>query len=98
MSSKKNKQALKSGVWYIFGNFLVKGIGFLTTPFFARLMTKEDVGDFSNLITWIGIISIIATFDLYSSIPVARFDYRENLNEYIASNLLLSSVITLVFF
>ena len=46
MSSTKNKQVLKSGVWYIFGNFLVKGIGFLTTPFFARLMTKEDVGDY----------------------------------------------------
>ena len=98
MSSTKNKQVLKSGVWYIFGNFLVKGIGFLTTPFFARLMTKEDVGDFSNLITWVGIISIIVTFDLYSSISVARFDYRENLNEYIASNLLLGSVITIVFF
>ena len=98
MSELQNKKALKSGVWYIFGNFVLKGIGFLTTPFFTRLMTKEDIGDFANLLTWVGVLSIVFTFDLYSSITVARFDYKEDLNEYIASNLLLGSGITLFFF
>lgn len=98
MSKSQNKKALKSGVWYIFGNFLLKGIGFITTPFFTRLMTQENIGDFSNLLTWVGILSIVFTFDLYSSVSVARFDYKKDLNEYIASNLILGSGVTLVFF
>ena len=98
MSDSQNKKALKSGIWYIMGNFLIKGIGFITTPFFSRLMTKEDIGDFSNLLTWIGILSIIFTFDFYSSIAVARFDYKEDLNDYVSSSLVLGSGITLFFF
>jgi len=98
MSSSENKQALKSGVWYIFGNFLLKGIGFLTTPLFARLMTQEDIGDFSNLVTWVGIVSIVITFDLYSSVAIARFDYNDVLDEYISSILGLGSFVTIIFF
>ena len=98
MSSSENKAALKSGVWYIFGNFLLKGIGFLTTPIFSRLMTQEEIGDFSNLITWIGIVSIVVTFDLYSSIAVARFDFKNSPDEYISSILGLGSFVTVVIF
>lgn len=98
MSKSNNKRALKSGLWYTAGNFLLKGIGLITTPLFSRLMTQEDIGDFSNLITWVGITSIIVTLDLYSSIAVARFDYKEDLNSYISSVLCLGSFITIIFF
>lgn len=98
MSESQNKRALISGVWYIFGNFLLKGIGFITTPFFTRLMTQEDIGDFSNLLTWVGILSVIFTLDLYSSIAVARFDYKSDLDDYISSTLLLGSSFTLILF
>ena len=98
MSDSQNKRALKSGIWYIIGNFLLKGIGFITIPFFTRLMTQEDIGDFSNILTWVGVLSIVFTFDLYSSIAVARFDYKDDLNDYISSSLILGSAITLIFF
>lgn len=98
MSESHNRNALKSGVWYIIGNFLLKGIGFVTTPLFTRLMTQEEIGEFSNIITWVGVLSIIFTFDLYSSIAVARFDYREDLNDYVSSCLVLGTGITLIFF
>lgn len=98
MSESQNKKALKSGIWYIIGNFLLKGIGFITTPFFTRLMTQEDIGDFSNLLTWVGVLSIIFTIGLYSSISVARFDFKKELDNYISSILLLGTCVTLAFF
>ena len=41
-------KALKSGVWYTASNFLVKSIGFITTPLFTRLLTKTEFGIFNN--------------------------------------------------
>ena len=98
---KKNKESskvLKSGIWYTISNFIVKGLAFITMPIFTRIMTADDVGMFSNLITWFNILAIIATFELYSSVSIARFDFKNDLNKYISSNLFLGSLITLIFY
>ena len=47
-----NKKVIKSGFWYVFANFLNKGIVFLTTPIFTRLLTKGDFGLFNNFLSW----------------------------------------------
>ena len=98
---KKNKESskvLKSGIWYTISNFIVKGLAFITMPIFTRIMTADDVGMFSNLIAWFNILAIIATFELYSSVSIARFDFKNDLNKYISSNLFLGSSITLIFY
>lgn len=97
MSDNNSGKALKSGVWYTIGNFLIKGIVFLTSPIFNRLMTKADIGDFSNFNSWLPILLVIFSFDLYTSVAVARFDYKDNLDDYIASNLLLGTMLSVVF-
>ena len=93
-----NKKALKSGVWYTIANFIVKGATFLTTPIFTRLMSQSDVGLYANFNSWLSIFLIITTFDLYTSISVARFDFKKNINEYISSNLVFGTTITFAFF
>ena len=60
-----NKKALKAGFWYTFSNFLIKGIAFLTMPIFTRIMSKYDIGVFSNIISWFNILAIITTFLKY---------------------------------
>ena len=37
------KKALKSGVWYVVGNFMAKSAGFITMPIFTRLLTTDVV-------------------------------------------------------
>lgn len=91
-------KALKAGIWYTISNFLVKGIGFLSMPFFTRLMTQSEIGSFSNITSWFSILAIVATFEIYSSISIARFDYKGKLDEYISSCLILGSSITLGFY
>lgn len=93
-----NKKALKSGIWYTVSNFATKAMGFITMPIFTRIMTSSDIGVFSNFSAWVVILAAITSVDLYSSVAVARFDYKDEFNEYIASVLVLGSSITAVFY
>lgn len=95
-------KAFKSGIWYTVGNFIAKAAAFITVPIFTRILSVEDIGKFSNYTSWLGILMIITTFELWSSINIARFDFKNDINDYIASNLLQGSLITslcfLIFF
>lgn len=92
------KKILKATAWYTISSFLMKGIGLITIPIFTRLLTKSEYGSYSNFQAWLSIISIIATLSLIASLNRARFDFSENLESYILSNLILGSLSTIVVF
>ena len=96
--NKKNSSPLKAGFWYTVSNFIVKGIVFITMPIFTRVMNSNDIGLFSNISSWFSIFAIIATFQLYSSVNIAKFEYPEELDSYISSNLFLGSIITTIWY
>lgn len=102
MNTKNNdvagRSALKAGIWYTISNFLIKAVPFITTPIFTRIMTEGEIGAFSNIMSWCSILAVIVTFEIFSSVSIARFDYKDNLDEYISSSLLLGSLITFVFY
>ena len=80
-----NKRALKAGIWYTICNFAIRGINFITTPFFTRLISKSDYGLYSNYASWLSLLTILTTLDLYTSVSRAKFDYEDNLDNYISS-------------
>ena len=88
-----DNKALKSGAWYTLSNFFVKSIGFMMTPIFARLLTKEEFGLYNNFVSWLGIFTIVITLYLESTFASARFDFKEDFEGYILSSLVLSSVV-----
>lgn len=98
MKDASSQKALKSGVWYTIANFVTKGISFLTMPIFTRLMTKGEIGDFSNFTSWLAIMTSVISLDLYTSVTLAKFDFKDKLNEYISSVLVLGSSVTIVVF
>ncbi len=87
---------VKSGLWYTVANFLTKGILFLSTPIFTRLMTPEEFGAFSNFSSWLSILVIVVTLNVEASLISARYDYEQTLDRYVFSVLTLSGVSTLV--
>ena len=93
-----NNKVVKAGTWYTISNFLIKGISFVTLPIFARLLTKGELGQFSNITAWFNVLAIITTFELYSSVSIARFDFKDDLKKYISSNLVLGTIITSIFY
>lgn len=93
-----DKKALKSGVWYTVSNFLVKSIGFITTPIFTRLLSKVEFGLYNNYTSWLGILSIFVTLNLESTLISARYEYTDDFDNYIFSMLTLSSLSTIAWF
>ena len=92
------KESIKAGFWYVFSNLLLKGISFITTPLFTRLLTKTDIGYYSNFSSWFNILLIVVTLDLSASIYLAVFDKKDSIDEYVSSILVLSSASTLLFY
>ena len=90
------KILLKSSFWYVVSNFLTRGLVFITTPIFTRLMTTKQYGDFSVFASWQSIFLVICGLEIYATLNRARFDYKEGgeLDSYITSCLVLSSMIT----
>lgn len=85
---KKNK-VLKAGIGYTIGNYLLKGINFLTIPIFTRLMSTSDYGTYSIYMTYNSIISVFIAFALHSSINNAKYKFKEKYEQYISSILIL---------
>ena len=84
-------KAFKSGIWYVFATFLVRGIGFITTPIFTRLLTKEQYGLLANFNSWESILTIIVTLNLVSTLISGKYDYKDNFDQYIYSAMTLSA-------
>lgn len=91
-----NISAFKAGLWYTICNVLIRGVNFMTTPLFTRLMSKEDFGLYSNYIAWVSILGTLTTLDLVVTVSRARFDYEDNLDEYISSIQVLGSLFTAI--
>lgn len=98
MSNTNDKKALTSGVWYTVSNFLLQGIAFITTPIFARLLTKSDFGSFSNYTAWLSIVAIVCTMEFKSSVSRAYYDFTEDFDEYLSSVTFFGTIITAVFY
>ena len=73
MSENSGGQALKAGSWYVFSNFLIKGVGIFTTPIITRLINPTEYGIYNTYKSTLVIMSIIGTLNILTSIAVARF-------------------------
>lgn len=93
-----SKVVVKSGIWYTISNFLFRSIGFITTPIFARVLTKAEYGEYQNIVSWVLVLIIIAACDMHTSIIRAKLDYEDDLECYAFSVLSLASIITVALY
>lgn len=101
MKEKKQiqgKDTIKASFWYLVSNMVLKGLGFFTIPIFSRMLSKAEYGYYNNFTAWLSILTIVATLTLSTSLIRARFDFKEDLNCYVTSNLVLGSLSVLIFF
>ncbi len=91
-------KSLKAGVWYTVSKFMIKGLVFITTPIFARLLTKTEFGSYSNFTSWLSIMAIVATLHMESATGRARYDFEKEFDEYISSVAFFGSIVTLGFY
>lgn len=89
---KEISRDIKAGIWYTAGNFVSRGIAFVSTPIFTRLLSKEDYGGFSNFTAWATLLGVVTSIDLYASISRAYYDYEDDFDTYMSTISWLSIV------
>lgn len=90
----------KSSIAFVIATFLTRGISFITTPVFSRLMTTGEYGQVANYNSWISVLEPIAILGLTSAgvFSVGLNEYRDNRKQYMASMLGLCNVMTIITF
>lgn len=89
----KTRVVIKAGIWYTLSSFLTKGVAFITTPIFTRLLSSNDYGEYNNFVAWAGIIAIVATMEMHATVNRARYDY-DNLDGYLSSVAITGTLVT----
>lgn len=57
---------VKASFWFLICGFLQKGVSVIITPIFTRLLSTAEYGQYSVFNSWLGIVSVFVTLQLYS--------------------------------
>lgn len=89
--------AAKASFWFVVSSLILKGIGFITTPIFTRLLGTGNYGVTSVFISWESVISVFATLSLAGGVyNVAMIKYKDDINAYTSSMMGLTFLSTSV--
>lgn len=97
-SDKLNKLALKAGIFYILGQLFIRGITFLTTPVYTRLLSTAQYGEIRVYESWLLIMVPVMSLCLWRSVDRAKYDVGEKYNEYVSAVQTLSYLSIAAFF
>ncbi|MCD8311572.1 MAG: oligosaccharide flippase family protein, partial [Firmicutes bacterium] len=76
----------KAGLWFTICGFIQKGISFITTPIFTRLLTTSQYGITSVYYSWYSLLSILCTLNLfYGGFNNGMIDYEERRDQYVSA-------------
>lgn len=75
----------KASTYYLVGNLFNKGMAFFTVPIFTRLLSTSDYGIVTTYNSWIAILAMIVGFALHTGIRIAFVDYKEAMNDFLAT-------------
>lgn len=91
---------VKSSIVFAISSFILKGISFITTPIFTRILEPAHYGIISTYNSWLSIIEVFALLGLTSAgvFNVGLNDYRDCRNKYISSILTLCNITTILTF
>lgn len=97
-NSKYQQMSLpaKAGLWFTICGFLQRGISFLSTPIFTRILTTDQYGIVTVFNTWAELISILCTFNLfYGGFNNGMRDHKDTRDEYLSAVQGLITAITI---
>ena len=95
----KDNKIFKAGAGYTIGNYLLKGLGFITVPLFSRIMEPSDFGIYNTFLSYEGILYLFVGLALHSSIKNALYKYgTEHIDEYTSSILIIPFINAILFF
>lgn len=92
-----NSNVTKSALWLTIGNIILKSSSFISMPIFTRIMSTSDFGYYNSFVALEGILVFFVGLSLHVSIRNAKFDYKDEFENYV-SNIVFVSIFILLFF
>lgn len=94
---------IKASIWFLVCSFLQKGISFITTPIFTRVLSTSEYGQYNVFISWMSIITVFVSLNLYYGVYVRGLvKYQDDRKHFTSSlqGLMLSLVFlwTIIYF
>ena len=59
---------VKASFWFLICAFMQRGISFITTPIFTRLLNTTEYGQFNIFNSWLGILTVIVSLNLSAGV------------------------------
>lgn len=97
-SGSLNKKAFTAGIFYIVSQLFVRGITFLMTPIYTRLLSQAQYNQIKIYESWLLIFMPVMSLCLWRSVERAKYDVKDRFNEFVSSVQTLSYISITVFF
>lgn len=78
---------VRASFWFLICGFLQKGVSVITTPIFTRLLSTAEYGQYSVFNSWLSIVTVFVTLQLYSGVFVQGMVKFEDRKMQFASSL-----------
>ncbi len=89
----------RATLWFIFCSVVQKGIAFITTPIFTRLMSTEQYGQYSIYLSWLHVFTIITTLRLTGAVfNKGMSKYKDDRDTYTATMQTVTFVLAVIGF
>lgn len=87
----ENNKVIKAGIGYTIGNYMLKGLSFLTVPIFSRLLSAADYGIFNSYLAYQTILFLLVGMALHTSLKNARYKFKDDFAGYTSNCILLAT-------
>lgn len=95
--NNQNNTPFRAGVWFLICCIIQRGIQFIMTPIYTRILSPEGYGMYSTFLTWCNLFAAVTTIGLSGGVfnkAMAKFD--NNRDDYLTSMIGLSFTATLI--
>ena len=91
------KLPAKASIWYMISGLLGKACAVLTTPFFTRILSREEYGSFNLYMTVLGGASVVcSSFSTGSAVYKGLSNFKDKKDAFLKAVLGVSMVFTLL--
>lgn len=89
--SEQSSKVIKAGLGYTIGNYLIKGLSFITLPIFTRMMSTGDYGIYNSFSAYSNLLFVLAGIAIHSSYRNAKLKYKplDNYYSYISTTMIM---------
>ncbi|MCR5651459.1 MAG: oligosaccharide flippase family protein [Lachnospiraceae bacterium] len=84
-------KAVRSGLWYVVSNVMLRAVGLLTAPIYTRLLTTSETGFANNFNNYVSLFTVVTCLCLIYSVGRAKIDFPDDFDAYMSSIQALSS-------